>query len=197
MKNAQVVLFDGFDPLDVVAPYEVLFAGGVDVELVSAEGPRVVPGGSGPLSLRATGFLRPEGDVVVVPGASARDVEGITAALAATLRTPLPRLLGQARDNGAVLATVCGGALVLAMAGLLEGRTAVTHHEGMDFLDATGVTAVDARVVDDGNVVSGGAVTSGLDVALHLLDRFRGCAVAREVERLFAYERRGIVWRTT
>ena len=61
--HAQIVLFDGFDPLDVIAPYEVLYAGGtasggaVSVELVSAEGPREVVSGTGGLPLRATAAL--------------------------------------------------------------------------------------------------------------------------------------------
>ena len=74
---AQIVLFDGFDPLDVVAPYEVLWAGGVAtsgaliVELVSAEGPREVASGSGGLVLRATAILNPDkADLIIVPGAS-------------------------------------------------------------------------------------------------------------------------------
>ncbi len=63
--HAQIVLFDGFDPLDVVAPYEVLYAGGtasggaLTVELVTAEGPREVVSGTGALTLRATGTLDP------------------------------------------------------------------------------------------------------------------------------------------
>jgi len=61
--HAQIVLFDGFDPLDVIAPYEVLYAGGhrlrraVSVELVSAEGLREVVSGTGGLPLRATAAL--------------------------------------------------------------------------------------------------------------------------------------------
>ena len=51
-----------------------------------------------------------------------------------------------------------------------------------------------ARVVDDGDLVSCGAVTSGLDLALHLLERTYGPKVALAVEALFGYERRGIVW---
>ncbi|WP_442875115.1 DJ-1/PfpI family protein [Actinoplanes sp. NBC_00393] len=93
------------------------------------------------------------------------------------------------------VATVCGGSLALAMAGLLEGRTAVTHAQGMDVLEATGVTVVDARVVDDGDLVSAAGVTSGLDLGLHLLERSFGPRVAHAVEQLFQYERRGIVWR--
>ena len=64
----------------------------------------------------------------------------------------------------------------------------------MDVLEATGVNIVHARVVDDGDLVTSGAVTSGLDLALHLLERSYGPRVAIAVESLFAYERRGTVW---
>ncbi|MFJ3701776.1 MULTISPECIES: DJ-1/PfpI family protein [unclassified Streptomyces] len=219
--HAQIVLFDGFDPLDVIAPYEVLHAGGaasgglVTVELVSAEGPREVVSGTGGLALRATAGLDPErADLVLVPGASGRvgepgeaavhtpgagdrqQDEPVPVLLGRTLTTGLPALLRTAvADPGVTVAAVCGGTLVLAMAGLLEGRHATTHHLGLDMLDATGVHAVRARVVDDGDVVTGAGVTSGLDLALHLLEREVGPRVAHAVEELFAHERRGIVWR--
>jgi len=80
------------------------------------------------------------------------------------------------------------------MAGLLEGRRAVTHHLGMDVLDATGVRAVHARVVDNGDLVSAGGMTSWLDLALYLLEREIGPQIALAVEQLFAYERRGTIW---
>jgi transcriptional regulator GlxA family with amidase domain len=208
---AQVVLFDGFDPLDVVAPYEVLGAGGVvtagalEVELVSAEGPREVPSGIGPLSLRATARLEPgRADLVVVPGAAGGLPQGeddvrednIPVVLARTLATSLPALLQEALDRpGLTVATVCGGSMILAMAGLIEGRPATTHHLGLDALAATGTVAIDARVVDDGDLVTGAGVTSGLDVGLYLLERELGPQVAHEVERLVTHERRGTVWR--
>ncbi|MFB4424711.1 DJ-1/PfpI family protein [Streptomyces sp. QL37] len=219
--HAQIVLFDGFDPLDVIAPYEVLHAGGtasgglVSVELVSAEGPREVVSGTGGLALRATAGLAPaRAGLVLVPGASGRvggpgeipdhdfgagqrrQDESIPVLLGRTLTTELPALLKAAMDDPDVtVCSVCGGSLVLAMAGLLEGRHATTHHMGLDMLDATGVHAVRARVVDDGDVVTGAGVTSGLDLALHLLEREVGPRVAHAVEELFAHERRGIVWR--
>ena len=112
------------------------------------------------------------------------------------LTTGLPALLKTAMDDPDVtVATVCGGSLVLAMAGLLEGRHAVTHHMGMDMLDATGARAVRARVVDDGDLVTAAGVTSGLDLALYLLEREVGPRIAHAVEDLFAHERRGTVWR--
>lgn len=219
--HVQIVLFDGFDPLDVVAPYEVLHAGGaasgdaVAVELVSAEGPREVVSGTGGLTLRATAALDPAfPGIVLVPGASGpsgepggtpeqdagtgelRQGDSVPVLLGRTLTTGLPTLLKEAMDNPEVtVAAVCGGTLVPAMAGLLEGRHATTHHLGMDLLDATGVHAVGARVVDDGDFVSGAGVTSGLDLALYLLERELGPRIAHAVEEMFAYERRGTVWR--
>ncbi|MFF9090987.1 DJ-1/PfpI family protein [Streptomyces sp. NPDC014991] len=219
--HIQVVLFDGFDPLDVIAPYEVLHAGGmasegaVSVELVSAEGPREVISGTGGLTLRATAALDLErADVLLVPGASGRvgepgevpdeevgagewkQDEFIPMLLGRTLTTELPALLKQAMDDpDKTVATVCGGSLVLAMAGLLEGRHGTTHHMGLDMLDATGAHAVRARVVDDGDLITGVGVTSGLDLGLYLLEREVGPRVAHAVEELFSHERRGTVWR--
>jgi len=208
--HAQIVLFDGFDPLDVVGPFEVLVAGGlvsggaVTVELVSAEGPRDVLSGSGGLVLRATATLDPEvADVVVVPGASGplddRDDLGLDTVpilLARTVETGLPTLVARALADPCVLVSaVCGGSLALAMAGLLDGRAAVTHHLGMDVLAETGAIPVAARVVDDGDLITAGGVTSGLDLALYILERQLGPQIAHAVERLFDYERRGTVWR--
>ncbi|HEV7422230.1 MAG TPA: DJ-1/PfpI family protein [Mycobacterium sp.] len=209
--HAQFVLFDGFDPLDVIAPFEVLAAGSDAVggelvlELVSAEGARPVPSGTRGLVLNATATLDPaRPGFVIVPGAvgpiagDPDEVDTIPVLLARFGETAAVELMRQALSNPDVtVATVCGGSLALAMAGLIEGRRAATHHLGMDVLDATGVTAVAARVVDDGDLVSSGSVTSGLDLALHLLDRAYGPKVAIAVESLFAYERRGTVWTDT
>jgi len=206
--HAQIVLFDGCDPLDVIAPFEVLAAGSeavggaLEVELVSAEGPRPVVSGTRGMVLNATAQLDPEKPgYVIVPGASG-PVDGdpdegdtIPVLLARFGETAALPLMRQAMANPDVtVATVCGGSLALAMAGLLEGRHAVTHHLGMDVLEATGVNVVHARVVDDGDLVTAGGVTSGLDLALHLLTRSYGPRVSLAVESLFAYERRGTVW---
>ena len=206
--HAQIVLFDGFDPLDVIAPFDVLVAGSdavggeLVVELVSAEGPRPVVSGSRGLVLNATAQLDPsKPGYVIVPGASGPidgdpdEVDTIPVLLARFGETDAVPLMRDAMANPDItVATVCGGSLALAMAGLLEGRNAVTHVQGLDVLDATGVNVVRARVVDDGDLVTAGGVTSGLDLALHLLDRSYGPRVALAVEELFEYERRGTVW---
>lgn len=203
----QIILFDGFDLLDAIAPYEVLTAagmqsgGGVDVEFVSAAGARAVPSGPRGLPIPATG--RPDLDragIILIPGA-AGPTEGdgpgtIPAILAREAGGELPGIAAAALSRpGVTVTTVCGGSLILAMAGLLKERPAVTHHMGMALLETAGAVPVKARVVDDGNLVTGGGVTSGLDVALHLVERTLGPRVAHAVETLFEHERRGTVWR--
>jgi len=209
--SVQIVLFDGFDPLDVIAPFEVFVAGSeyfldnaLDIALVSAEGARDVVSGSQSLTLRATATLDPRrAGIIIVPGASGpvdgdpdQGAETIPVLLARFAATGAVPLIAQALHNPDVLvAAVCGGSLALAMGGLLEGRNVVTHTLGMPLLEATGATAVNARVVDDGDLVTAGGVTSGLDLALYLLERQFGPRIAHAVEELFEYERRGTVWR--
>ena len=207
--HVQAVLFDGFDPLDVLGPLEILYAGGIatnggiTVELVSAEGARDVPSGLDLVTLRATNRLDPERDgLILVPGAAGATEQGdpeddsIPSRIARTQRTDLPALLSAAMERpGVTKTTVCGGSLLLAMSGLLKGRYATGHHDALDVLWGLGATVVRARVVDDGDLVSGAGVTSGLDLGLHLLEREFGPRVAHVVEEMFAHERRGVVWR--
>ncbi|WP_336781598.1 DJ-1/PfpI family protein [Paenibacillus illinoisensis] len=207
MLHVQIVLFDGFDLLDAIAPYEVFIAASMyteealRVELVTAEGPRHVTSGIQGLEIEATGKLDPEcGGIILVPGASGKvsgeEPDSIPIILNRAAATEISVQIRQALEREDVLvATVCGGSLLLAMAGLLEGRHAVTHHMGMGVLGATGVFPIQARIVDDGNLVSAGGVTSGLDIALYLVERTLGPRIAHAVEQLFEFERRGTVWK--
>lgn len=203
----QIILFDNFDLLDVIGPFEVFQAAGMHsggalgVELVSMAGARLVPSGLGGLELRATG--RPDLDragIILVPGA-AGSVAGdgpdtVAAVLGREAAGDVPGVVAAALGQpGMIVATVCGGSLIPAMAGLLRGRPAVTHHMGLGVLETAGAIPVRARVVDDGNLVTGGGVTSGIDVALHLVERALGPRIAHAVEALFEHERRGTVWR--
>jgi transcriptional regulator GlxA family with amidase domain len=212
---AQFVLFDGFDPLDVIAPLEVFsaaraFTGQASAELVCAEGPREVCSGIPPVALAATARVDPErADLIVVPGAAGRPVPQDGSTMSEEEReTTIPAILGRAAHSGlsgllakalatpdTTVATVCGGSLILSMAGLINGRTATTHHQGLDLLGMSGVHVIRARVVDDGDLVTSGGVTSGLDLGLYLLERMAGPEAALAVEQLFEHERRGVPWR--
>lgn len=209
--HAQFVLFDGFDPLDVIAPFEVLaaasdFAGDdLILEMVSVgEEPRSFVSGTRGLELRATARLdttRP--GYVILPGASGLvegdpddGVETIPVILARVAQSSLiPPMREVLANPDITMVTICGGGLILGMAGLIEGRTATTNALGLEVLEATGVTVSDARVVDDGDLISGGGVTNGLDVGLYLAEKIYGPETAHKVELLFQFERRGIPWR--
>lgn len=213
---AQFVLFDGFDPLDVIAPFEVFsaaraFTDQVSAELAHADGPREVRSGIPAVALSATARLDARrADLIVVPGAAGRSLpEGgedtvseaerettIPAILGRAVRSALPGALATALATpDTTVATVCGGSIILSMAGLINGRTATTHHQGLDLLAAGGVRVIRARVVDDGDLVTAGGVTSGLDLGLYLLEKTAGPQVALAVEQLFEHERRGVAWR--
>jgi len=205
--HIQIVLFDGFDLLDAIAPYEVFTAAAmysnedITVKLVSAEGKRMVTSGVNDLQIQASDQLDlTNKGIILVPGASGsvhdNGADSIPVKLQKAAETELSPLLNGAINNPDILlSTVCGGSLILAMSGLLEGRHAVTHHMGMGLLSATNAIPVQARIVDDGNLVTGGGVTSGLDVALYLVERELGPRIAHAVEQLFEYERRGTVWK--
>jgi putative intracellular protease/amidase len=172
----------------------------VKVELVSTKGPTWVSSGlKGPAIEVHSAPNLDKADVILIPGAAGPlgdDPESVRAVLAREADGDIPNIAREAFGRPDVtIATVCGGSLILGMAGLLDGRRAVTHHMGMDMLATVGANPVKARVVDDGNLVTGGGVTSGIDVALYLLEREIGPRIAHAVEALFDYERRGTVWR--
>jgi transcriptional regulator GlxA family with amidase domain len=199
-----IVIYPGFDELDAIGPFEVLRqaqARGArfDTRLVSLAGAAEITASHG-LCVRSEGLLAAPGrpsdaipDLVVVPGGgwSSRAKQG---AWAEAQSGELPAALGKLHRNGVTMASVCTGAMLLAAAGILRGRRATTHHLALEELRSQAVELVDARVVDDGEIITAGGVTSGLDLALWLVERFAGAEIARQVQRELEYERCGLVW---
>ncbi|MFL5860695.1 MAG: DJ-1/PfpI family protein [Solirubrobacteraceae bacterium] len=168
----QIVVFDGFDDLDAVAPLEVLSSAGFPARLVrpvlhssrihSAHG----------LVLEVTETLGEAPGLVVVPGGGWIDGRP---GVRDQCDGPLPRTLAALHDAGTVVASVCTGAMLLARAGLLAGRPAVTNRLALDDLAAAGADVrPEARVVDDGSVVTAGGPAAGIDMAIRLVARFAG-----------------------
>ncbi|HKP88425.1 MAG TPA: DJ-1/PfpI family protein [Thermoleophilaceae bacterium] len=82
--------------------------------------------------------------------------------------------------------------MILAAGGLLRGRPAVTHHTALEELrEAGAVVRADARVVDDGDVLTAAGVTSAIDLALHVVERECGRAAAVAGARRIEYEPQG------
>lgn len=133
-----------------------------------------------------------DSDILIVPGGGwgGRPPKGTWAEVQ---RGDLLRLLREVRSRGAAVASVCTGGMALAAAGLTEGRPATTHWSALDELREHGAVVVDARVVDDGDLLSAAGVTSGLDLALWLVEREFGTELANQVAREIEHERRGRV----
>jgi transcriptional regulator GlxA family with amidase domain len=196
--RCEVLLYDGFDELDALAPWEVLSEVAraredVEAAQVSVDGDAPVRASHGAL-ITPHRALSEQIDLLVVPGGGWND-RSRSGAWSEVERGVLPEAIRTRHENGAVVASVCTGAMLLAAAGLLTGRPAITHHGAIDDLEAAGAKVVHARVVDDGDVVTAGGVTSGLDLVLHLVERFFGAPLALAAERELEYERRGTVWR--
>lgn len=84
--------------------------------------------------------------------------------------------------------------MLLSAAGLTRGRPCTTHHRARPDLAEQGGVLKTARVVDDGDLVTAGGITSGLDLALWLVRRELGAETATSVEAMLEYEARGTVW---
>jgi transcriptional regulator GlxA family with amidase domain len=184
--------------MDFIAPHEVfsvagiISSGDIQTTYVCVDGPGTVRLADGTAFPVEHGWAPDQADIIVVPGsAPAPDGPGVPAEIA---RGTLPRALAAARGHGRTLASVCTGALLLGAGGLVRGRPCTTHHRVLDQLEAQGGVLKDARVVDDGDLVTAGGITSGLDLALWLVRRELGAGLALSVEATFEYEARGIVW---
>jgi transcriptional regulator GlxA family with amidase domain len=140
--------------------------------VVSHGGARIVPHG-----------VLGDPDLVLVPGGGWSDgkPDGVRPEAE---RGDIPAALARRHAAGGRVGSVCTGAMLLAAAGLLEGRPATTHHSALDDLRAAGADVrADERVVDDGDIVTAAGVTSGIDLALHLVREARGDTVARAAAR--------------
>ena len=186
-----IVLFDGVDELDAVGPLEVLraaAAAGADltVRLVTRTHPLEVTGSHG-LRMRADTVYQPGADVLLVPGGGwvARAERG---AWGEAERGDWLPLIKQAADLGVLLAGVCTGVMLLARAGVIGGRPAVTHKAALGDLEAAGVRIVDQRVVDAGGLITAGGVTSGIDLGLHLVERLVGPEAAEAQATRLEYD---------
>jgi transcriptional regulator GlxA family with amidase domain len=197
--NIQIVIFNGFDELDAIAPHEIWHMAKdlkpeIQVQLVTLDGSKEITASNG-LRVQAEGQLaakRP--DIVVVPGGGwmGRSPAG---AWAEAQRGALPAKLAQLHRDGVVMASVCTGAMLLAAAGLLKNRSATTNRGALEELSAMGAQVVRARVVDGGDIITAGGITSGMDLTLWLVERFLGAQTAQVLEERLEYERRGTVWK--
>ncbi|MDK0524248.1 DJ-1/PfpI family protein [Streptomyces sp. ML-6] len=186
VKTIAFVLYPGLTPLDMVGPLQVL---GALSELVPGYrtvvvGERIEPMGSDiPLQLVPSHTFEdmPDPYALIVPG-------GAVPTLAAMADESLLQKLRDAAARSQVVGSVCTGSMLLAAAGLLEGREATSHWMYRDLLARFGATPVARRWVEDGPVITAAGVSAGIDMALHLVDRLAGREAARMVQLFIEYD---------
>ncbi len=179
-RTAAILVFDGVQVIDYAAPYEVLGQAGFQVFTV---GPTTTPvtAAMGQKLIPSYGFDEaPPAGVVVLPGGE--------------VNTKDARIVDWVRarsEKADVVLSVCNGAFWLAKAGLLDGLTATTFHSLIAGLqDAAPKCHVvrDRRFVDNGKIVTSAGLTSGMDGALHVVDKLLGREKAREVALNLEYD---------
>jgi transcriptional regulator GlxA family with amidase domain len=198
-----ILVFDGADELDVIGPYRVLSAvkevkglglGETPEVLLVSEEDRTITLGNG---LRIVPDLQLDRatqlDVLLLPGGSSRSE---TAGRRVQQRNPVViDFIKKTAERAQVVGSVCTGAFLLAEAGLLAGRRGNTHWfwrgELQQLMAERGepFELLPERVVWDGeDLVTGGGVTSGIDIALELVERLYSAELRSAVERALEIE---------
>ena len=180
-----VVLFPGFELLDVFGPLEAFGnLPGMFRILMVAERAGPVASAQGPRSVADHGFADcPRLDLMLVPGGIGTREEAENPALLGWL--------ARAAAEAEIVTSVCTGAALLACAGLLDGRRATTNKMFFQWVadQRPAVTWVkEARWVDDGKFVTSSGVSAGIDMALAVIARTVGREPAENVARAMEYE---------
>ncbi|MEA2314477.1 MAG: hypothetical protein QOI03_1169 [Solirubrobacteraceae bacterium] len=180
--NIAIVLYDRFTALDAIGPYEVLSRlPGARVTFLAAQAGEV-HSDNGMLTLiaeRSLGELaRP--DIVLVPGGPGE--------VAVRAGAPVLEWLRDAHASATWTTSVCTGSLILAAAGLLDGRRATSHWLALEELGRLGAQPVSERVVFDGEIVTAAGVSAGIDMALALAARISGEQVAQAIQLGIEYD---------
>jgi transcriptional regulator GlxA family with amidase domain len=190
--HAEILLFDGFDELDAMGPWEILsglaaIRDDVEARFVTLEGARAVRASHGSM-VGAHDGLSERPDLLVIPGGGWID-QAPEGAWTQALRGEIPKVIAARYEAGTTIASVCTGALLVARGGILEGRSATTNRGALDDLREAGAEVIEARVVDDGDIITAGGPACGLDLALHILEREFGPELAAAAADEIHYER--------
>jgi transcriptional regulator GlxA family with amidase domain len=178
-----ILVYPRFTALDAVGPYEVLGRlPGAKVTFVAEQAtPQRTDTTQLAILADATIEELPHPDIVLVPGGP-----GQTALME---DGPIHEWLRAAHETSTWTTSVCTGSLVLAAAGLLDGKRATSNWQAIEQLRALGVDAVEEeRVVFDGKIATSAGVTAGIDMALQLAARIGGDQLAQAIQLGIEYD---------
>jgi transcriptional regulator GlxA family with amidase domain len=176
------LLYERFTALDITGPHDVFNSvpGNESVFVAEQAGP--VRNESDTLSLVADASLEEvtSPDIVVVPGGFGNRM--------LLEHEPLHAWIRDVHETSTWTTSVCTGSLLLAAAGLLDGAPATTHWLAREKLAELGAKPVPDRIVEHGKIVTAAGVSSGIDMALHLVETINGREVAQAVQLGIEYD---------
>lgn len=179
--NVVFVLFDNVTQLDFTGPVQFLSRLPGAVVHIAAKTTDPIHTDCGFAIVPTISFTDcPQADILCVPGGHGVRLAISDAAIVEFVRTQ--------SVNANWITSVCTGALILGAAGLLNGKQATTHWGYTQLLEKFGAIYQHARVVRDGNLVTAGGVTSGIDFALELIANIAGEDTAKAVQLALEYD---------
>jgi cyclohexyl-isocyanide hydratase len=174
MLEIVIALYPGVTHLDFTGPHQVLSRTPDARVTVASIGGRDIEAEGLVFSRLADLSAVERCDVLLVPGG--------LAATEAMLDRAYMAEIGRLGAGARYLTSVCTGSLILAAAGFLRGKRAACHWASRDLLERLGAVVDEGRVVRDGNIITGGGVTAGIDFAFTLLAELAGESVAQSVQ---------------
>ena len=185
MINIGILVFEKVEELDFIGPFEVLSyvnkikSKSTNVWLISDE-ELIISGYNGlRFFVDYTIDNCPQLDVLIVPGGQGRKL--------AMENVKILNFIKDRYTDLKYLSSVCTGALIIASTGLLKDKSATTYHTAFDELYDMGTIVKKSKIVQDGKIITGAGVSSGIDVGLYLLSQLFDETTAQQVADKIEY----------
>jgi transcriptional regulator GlxA family with amidase domain len=194
-----IFLFNEVEVLDFAGPFEVFSVAGLRTMSVPPFEVFTVAqfdtiNARNHLTIKPTCTLdkAPKADIIIIPGGGGFHADGTPFGSRREMNNPIVlKWIQEQSANAQLTLSVCTGSLILAKAGLLEGKAATTHFKTIDALRnlSENITVKEnIRFVDEGNIITSAGISAGIDMSLHVVSKLLGKDAADETARYMQYD---------